>query len=135
MKRVSAITSIVSLGVACSGCAVDATAPGSPPNEGEAVGSTGAAITVNDTPFPVNPWHGGNGGDVYTDNFCDDGYVVVGFIGNAGTTMDSIGFHCAAFYPGSTAWKYTYNTHPIGGTGGNLYSAWCPPVPPMGCVL
>ncbi len=125
MKRVRMVTSIMCLGFVCGACGVDPTAPGG--GEGENVGSTGEALTASSTPFAVAGWHGGSGGDVYTEVYCDPGYVVVGFYGYSGATMDSLGLHCALFYKGSNTWQYTYNRPPQGGTGGNLFSGWCPP--------
>jgi hypothetical protein len=112
--------------ITSSGCAVDGTGQGSPSTEEGAVAASSAALTVSNTPFSVGGWYGGGGGEEQPENYCDDGYVVVGFKGTAGTTMDNIGFHCAALNPDGT-WKATYNSRPVGGTGGNAYSAWCPP--------
>lgn len=122
MKLASMVTSVVFMGVVCSACAIDAGDPASEP-----LSKTAEALTVGYPPFPASYWHGGGGGDKQPSNYCAPGYVVVGFIGRAGTTMDSIGFHCAAFYPGTSTWEYSYNTTPVGGTGGNPYSVWCPP--------
>jgi hypothetical protein len=127
MKQSYLLTSAMIIAVASSACAVDTATPTPGANEDGVSAESSEALSALNTPFmPSGAWYGGSGGDGPNRNFCEDGYVVVGFIGRSGATMDAIGLHCASFNPDGT-WHATYNTVPVGGSGGNFYSAWCPP--------
>ncbi|HEY2510606.1 MAG TPA: hypothetical protein VGI39_07115 [Polyangiaceae bacterium] len=124
MKMKKLVACAFTVAMACSACAVDATAPAGA--TGEASASTSEALNITNVPFVVSQWWGGPGGDLPPiQEWCPYGYVVAGFYGNSGTTMDSIGLHCAAF--NGATWQHTANIDPVGGSGGNFYSSWCPP--------